>query len=246
MKLNRREIYDEITRLYDENESMKPNMNDILKVYDRLQSESNIKKYNKTQLRSLVNDIFYGLSRGETQEELFRAQGSQKHLNYFDNFFGRGESDKIIEAIKNVGGSTDILKGIKPYKPQEFIPPMDKRFQIIQEWSDGTDGTSPHPISFELYFKGERIYGWGEIEEDYDESEPEYTLQDFADIRYEELISTNKYKPQQTLARELVTTFDGSYTREAYKTTTGKNAIRKRYAKGTVIDGIKVGGRFIK
>lgn len=245
IELTKSELYNEILRLNDENDNIKVSALDIVDVYNKLKTESNVQKYNKTQLISLVDDIFYGLGKGETKEEIFRTQGATKHLNYFDNFLERGESDKVIKAINNVGGSTDILKGIKPYKPQDFYSPLDNRFKIEQEWSDGSDGTSPHAISFDIYFEGEKIYHWGEGDiKDFD-YEPEYTLEDYAEIEYERIKEETSYKAKQTLSKETITKFDYSYVREAYKTSTDKIFIRKRYAKGTIINGVKVGGRFI-
>ena len=243
-RLNRYDIYKEITSLLDANPTMDADANEIIEVYERLLNEPNIKAYNKSQHISVIHDIFYGLNRGETKEEIFRAQGSTtKHLNYFDNFLGYGESDKVTEILSLYNLPTDILKGVKPYKPQSFKSPINKDVEIDQLWTDGNDGSSPVPVYFDIYYQGKLIYHWDRNPIN-DYSVKEYTFDDYIDMAYNNAIASNNYRAQQTLFKEEVKTATETYTVEGYKTKKGEARMRRRYAKGTIINGVNVGGRF--
>lgn len=245
-ELTKNEIYDRLDQLENgltgrPNFDL-PNWDDVISVYEQLQNETNVQKYNKSQLGSLLDDIYYGLGIGETKQELFIHHGSSKHLNFYDNFLGKGETDKVLQALNDNGLSSDLLKGIKPYKDQDFKSPIDNNFRVFSKWATNPITGSFEPEIFEIYYKGKIIYKW----ENKDKKNIQYKREQLAEQIYKELMQKNAYRPQQTLVKETIETTKGSYTVNTYKTKTGKIATRKQYAAGTVINGVKVGGRYFK
>lgn len=238
--LTRYEISQIATELYDREYNF--SIDDVEEVYNILKSETRYKNKSKSAMQDLVTDIALGLAGGESKEEIISNKGSQKHLNYFDNFYEQGMTKEVIDAIKSAGGTLDVLKGIKPYKSDTITSPVDNRFRFSYEWEVGTAGESFIPISFDIYFEGKNIYHWGNSRRMRD-NEP--TFYDRVEMAYIIRVQEKSYKPQQTLYKETIETQDGSYYLEGYKTSKGNNFTRKRYAKGTIIDGVAVGGRWI-
>lgn len=230
--LSEREIMDELARLEDA--GMEFDRDFVLRVYDKLQDESNVQKYNKNQQYSLLDDIVSGNELGETEQELFRHHGSQKHLNYFDNFLADGQSDAIVDAIHRYGGSADVLRGVKPYKSQQFKAPSDPRFEIYQEWTKGDDGSSPVLLFFEVRFNGQVIYrftpdvgGRGITP-----IEPKKWLERLK----RDLEEQGKYRNAQTLQRTPIFTSSGEkLTEESFLTSKGNVGTRTRGANGRFV-----------
>ena len=136
-------------------------------LYDRLMNEKVKKKKNAWEQESLITDIATGLAIGEDPELIFREHADNKHLNYFDVFLRKGETEKILQIFDEYGISTDILKGLKKNVPDDYT--IDG-VRVIQEISNDPN-VSPHIINFEIYKDGKRIYKWtpNDIAEEEDE-----------------------------------------------------------------------------
>lgn len=129
---------------------------DTQTLYDRLMNEKVNQTKNAWEQESLITDIATGLAIGESQELIFREHADNKHLNYFDVFLRKGESEKILQIFDEYGISTDILKGLKKNVPDDYT--IDG-VRVIQEISNDPN-VSPQIINFEIYKDGKRIYKW--------------------------------------------------------------------------------------
>ena len=136
-------------------------------LYDRLMNEKVNQTKNAWEQESLITDIATGLAIGEDPELIFREHADNKHLNYFDVFLRKGESEKILQIFDEYGISTNILKGIKKNVPDNYT--IDG-VHIVQEISDDPN-VSPYITNFEIYKDGKRIYKWtpNDIAEEEDE-----------------------------------------------------------------------------
>ena len=142
---------------------------DTKTLYDRLMNEKVNQTKNAWEQESLITDIATGLAIGEDPELIFREHADNKHLNYFDVFLRKGESEKILQIFEEYGISTDVLKGLKKNVPDNYT--IDG-VHVIQEISNDPN-VSPHIINFEIYKDGKRIYKWtpNDIAEEEDEEE---------------------------------------------------------------------------
>ena len=140
---------------------------DTKTLYNRLMNEKVNQTKNAWEQESLITDIATGLAIGEDPELIFREHADNKHLNYFDVFLRKGESEKILQIFDEYGISTDILKGLKKNVPDDYT--IDG-VRVIQEISNDPN-VSPHIINFEIYKDGKRIYKWtpNDIAEEEDE-----------------------------------------------------------------------------
>lgn len=138
-------------------------------LYDRLMNEKVNQTKNAWEQESLITDIATGLAIGEDPELIFREHADNKHLNYFDVFLRKGETEKILQIFYEYGISTDILKGLKKNVPDDYT--IDG-VRVIQEISNDPN-VSPQIINFEIYKDGKRIYKWtpNDIAEEEDEEE---------------------------------------------------------------------------
>ena len=136
-------------------------------LYDRLMNEKVNQTKNAWEQESLITDIATGLAIGEDPELIFREHADNKHLNYFDVFLRKGETEKILQIFDEYGISTDILKGLKKNVPDDYT--IDG-VRVVQEISDEPN-VSPYIINFEIYKDGKRIYKWtpNDIAEEEDE-----------------------------------------------------------------------------
>ena len=136
-------------------------------LYDRLMNEKVNQTKNAWEQESLITDIATGLAIGEDPELIFREHADNKHLNYFDVFLRKGETEKILQIFDEYGISTDILKGLKENTPDDYT--IDG-VRVVQEISDDPN-VSPYIINFEIYKDGKRIYKWtpNDIAEEEDE-----------------------------------------------------------------------------
>ena len=159
IKLSNLKVNQILTKFADEHpqvELTENQISDTQTLYDRLMNEKVNQTKNAWEQESLITDIATGLAIGESPELIFREHADNKHLNYFDVFLGKGESEKILQIFDEYGISTDILKGIKKNVPDNYT--IDG-VHVVQEISDDPN-VSPHIINFEIYKDGKRIYEW--------------------------------------------------------------------------------------
>lgn len=170
IKLSNLKVNQILTKFADENpqiELTESQIADTQALYDRLMNEKLNQSKNAWEQESLITDIATGLAIGESPELIFREHADNKHLNYFDVFLRKGESEKIMQIFDEYGISTDILKGIKKNVPDNYT--IDG-VHVVQEISDDPN-VSPYIINFEIYKDGKRIYKWtpNDIAEEEDE-----------------------------------------------------------------------------
>ena len=146
-------------------------------LYDRLMNEKVNQTKNAWEQESLITDIATGLAIGEDPEFIFGEHADNKHLNYFDVFLRKGETEKILQIFNEYGISTDILKGLKKNVPDDYT--IDG-VRVVQEISDEPN-VSPYIINFEIYKDGKRIYKWtpNDIAEEEDEEYDINALYDY-------------------------------------------------------------------
>lgn len=171
-------------------------------LYDRLMNEKVNQTKNAWEQESLITDIATGLAMGETPELIFREHADNKHLSYFDNFLGEGESEKILQIFNDNEISTDILKGLKKNVPDNYT--IDG-VHVIQVISDDPN-ESPHIIDFEIYKNGKLIYKWTpnkpweEIDEEYDIEAHYNYLKEQEALKPEPLTKSGKQRKSSYIA----------------------------------------------
>ena len=212
----------------------------IIDLFNRLMNENINKNKNLAEQESLITDIAIGLTikpEGETPEFIFRQHSDNKHLNYFDMFLANGETDKILKALAEHNIPTDVLRGLK--RNQDFDAKIGN-VRIFQKVAYDENG-SISIEKFEIYKDGELIYEWIP----YDEDEMEYDTE-FEPEQVEIPVEQPKRKdgkPRKSTYVSTIMTSDDVVIEESYDRL-GRR--RLQYAAGTVINGIKVGGRLVK
>lgn len=145
-------------------------------LYDRLMNEKVNQTKNAWEQESLITDIATGLAIGEDSELIFREHSDNKHLNYFDVFLAKGESETILKVLNENGIPTDVLKRIRKNVPDNYT--VDG-VRIIQKISDDPN-VSPHITEFKIYKDGKLIYEWKPDkprEEEDEDFEPEFNYE---------------------------------------------------------------------
>ena len=152
IKLSTLKVNQILTKFADEHPQIELTENQIEDtqiLYDRLMNENVNKTKNAWEQEALITDIATGLTMGETTDLIFREHADNKHLNYFDVFLRKGESEKILQIFDEYGISTNILKGLKKNVPDNYT--IDG-VHVVQEISDDPN-VSPYIINFEIISK---------------------------------------------------------------------------------------------
>lgn len=213
--------------------------------YEKVITERRWKGVDKLTDKSIFQDILDGIASGETNSTIFTQLSDNKHMAFFNNFGEDGLADKLINALKAYGISTDILKGVSrgsKFTDIDDIASDGVRVQIV--WGEDSEGyyyidnisITKEKADGEI----ESIFEWesgGIFNEDTEEYE---------ELKKWTYTDRDEFSVGRTVAKREVEAPDYKYIEEKYKTISGNDFTRKRYAAGTVIDGIKVGGRFIK
>lgn len=213
--------------------------------YEKVMTEKRWKGIDKLTDTSVFQDILDGIASGETDSTIFTQLSDNKHMAFFNNFGEDGLADKLIDALKAHGISTDVLKSVtrgSKFTDVDDVTNDGVRVQII--WGEDEDGYY-YMDSISITKENdngeeETVFEWeseGIIDEDTGEFEP---------LKKWTYVDKDEFDTGNTIAYQEVTTPKYTYREEKFKTSTGKDTTRKRYAAGTVINGVKVGGRFIK
>lgn len=213
--------------------------------YEKVMTEKRWKGVDKLTDMSVFQDILDGIASGETDSTIFTQLSDNKHMSFFNNFGEDGLADKLIDALKAHGISTDVLKGVtrgSKFTDVDDVTNDGIRVQII--WGEDEDGYY-YMDSISITKENddgeeEVVFEWeseGIIDEDTGEFEP---------LKRWTYVDKDEFDTGNTIAYQEITTPQYTYREEKFKTSTGKYTTRKRYAAGTVINGVKAGGRFIK
>ena len=181
-KLNNVEAYQVVNNMLSRNdmqidESIK---NRIVDIYDSLMNnETN--KYKSLEIqKSMIEDIVYSKIKNEDERFIFQRYSDVKHLEYLDTFAGAGESQKLLDALREEKIPVDVLKGIK-YKLNMNKEKVGNGVEITQTF---TPDSPPELESFEVKYNGETIYifeGEKDILSNFSSSDP-YSIKEKFDI----------------------------------------------------------------
>lgn len=174
-KLSKLQVDKILSKFIDENPDIELTENQIYDtqiLYDKIMNEKVNKTKNAWEQESLVTDIALGLSYGESEEIIFNQYSDNKHLNYFDVFLAKGESETILKVLNENGIPTDVLKRIRKNVPDDYT--VDG-VRIIQKISD--DPNVSHYVSeFKIYKDGKLIYEWTP-DKPFEEEDEEYDIE---------------------------------------------------------------------
>lgn len=202
----------------------------IKPLYERIMKEkANQGKGFKAQL-SLIDDIIEGFAVKETERRIFTDNSDNKHMAYYDQWIGEGEADRILDLLAEYDLSSDVLRGIQLKDHDPFISPINPDIEIRQTIRNDGD-TSLEVEQFQIYYKGKLIYDFSQddgVQIYHNEDKKVITTEIFEDI-------TSEYTGKISVNGQIANTFIDK-----------KGNTSVRYPKGTIIDGIKVGGRFVK
>lgn len=202
----------------------------IKPLFERIMHEERNKNISaKTQI-SAIDDIIYGLSNKETVEKIFRDNSDNKHMTYYDVWLSEGESEVILNILNEYGLGADVLRGVQlkdiPRSPHPLNPDVEI-YQKIKSYGE----TSLEVEEFIIYYKGQPIYKFNKEEGS-------------NVIHNEEKVIQRNENFKNTRSRYTGKTVYGDYTVNTFVNKNGKVSVR--YEKGTIIDGVNVGGRFVK
>ena len=87
---------------------------DVFDVYRDLMKSDKYKIYSKDEQSVLITNIAQQLSNeGVTKGAVYRFYSDIKHFDFYNNYIGFEETDKMENAIKKNNLSIDILKGVR-------------------------------------------------------------------------------------------------------------------------------------
>lgn len=157
-KLNKNEVYEVINNWLKENDT---DLHAIIKdrivdIYDSLMNN----KINQSKSRdiqiSMIEDIIYSKFKNEEERFIFQRYSDVKHLEYLDRFANRGETQLLLDTLREKGISVDVLKGVKyALNMNNEKSYIDKNVEISQKFNDNSP---PELESFEVKYNGETIY----------------------------------------------------------------------------------------
>lgn len=162
---NRMQVNQIIDEFLQENEGLvelsESQIADTIDVYNSVMTEKVNATKTKDEQISLIHDILTGFSYNETKDRLLRAHSDVKFLNFFDNFLDEGESEKVYNAIKSRGLSTEILRGIKPNVDINIKMNSGKDVvEISGKINPSPDGDNDQDDFMEIKVNGNTIYRW--------------------------------------------------------------------------------------
>ena len=256
-KLSNMQINEILTEFANNNPQIELTENQIqttVDLFNRLMNEKVNKNKNLWEQEALVTDIAIGLTlkpKGETPDFIFRQHSDNKHLDFFDTFLAYGETKKIEEMLKEYNLPSDILKGLKPNQEIDFVKKYDKNvIEIKGNITFSPDGEKEQNDYLEIYLNGENIYSWHRnpinenVVNNNINSEPyEHNNQEFEDKAPKEQPKRKDGKPRKSTYIGKIVTSNNIIIEESYDRL-GRR--RLQYAAGTVINGVKVGGRTVK
>lgn len=215
------------------------NMEDVsrgIRLFRKLMKENVNKRKSNAEQERLFTYILPGLKE-ETDNEIFIPRSDNKHLYFFENFGYEGLVDDILKALHENKLTAEILKGITKGNKKNKVQQKDEDgVHIIIEWGEDENG----------YPQIENI----EITEDDDNGKEvkvfEYDRHKKIKNKDDGWVQVDKEDIgiNQTFKFREVVTPNFSYTESAFINKFGEEKTRRKYAKGTIINGIKVGGRF--
>lgn len=194
-------------------------------TYKKLMSENrNVNKTNDEQ-ESLISAIIIGRNtpneKGDVEswDRIFIEHSDAKHLTYFDNFLKEGETEKVINALKRNGLSTDVLKGVRK---DQAIDTTINGVTVKQEVEEDDDGYK-YVSYFEIIYEGKSIYKY-----DADGFTRTYNYEDILEDRIEEFreIAEEYSDEQKTKFRRNIKTKNGKIIEDYYATSKGNVAKR--------------------
>lgn len=165
-KLNNLEAYQIVNNMLNRNDMQidENTKNRIVDIYSSLMNnETN--KYKSLEIqKSMIEDIVYSKIKNEDERFIFQRYSDVKHLEYLDTFAGVGETQKLLDALREEKIPIDILKGIK-YKLDMSGEKVGNGVEITQTF---TPDSPPELERFEVKYKGQTIYSFeGKIEEQF-------------------------------------------------------------------------------
>lgn len=247
MNLTDLEIHNEIMQVIKDNpESISltnEQIKEIKEIYNRLSSERNIIEKTKTDKLSVVSGITIAVNEHTSENAIWNRFADNKHLSYFDAFLGEGERGKIQKAFSQNNLPTELLKGIRKNTDYSNTTIVNGQSVTIEQITDIDADGYRYVSEFNVYVDGDLIYDFKADRNFMTESVRKSFLERAEDILE---MSEGSFFDGETITKRKVNTPNYSYVEEAYQTSKGDISTRKRYAAGTVIDGVKVGGRFIR
>lgn len=218
----------------------------ILENYDRIMVDpENAKASKSTQISGLTAVAIDVMIRGISDDDIFIENTSYKHLSYFDNFLAKGESKNILDVLQQYNIPPDVLRGVRLNLPMDGdnVP-----FERINKNGKITKGNvkitqvivkepneSPYIGEFIIEYKGKIIYRFKQ------EFKGQLNYVNF--IERSEL-NKDKVERGKTIEKRKVKTIKYEYYERSYEKKDGTIGTKKQYAKGTIINGKKVGGQF--
>lgn len=165
-KLNNVEAYQIVNNMLNRNDMQIDEgiKNIIVDIYSSLMNNETNKSKSLEMQKSMIEDIVYSKIKNEDERFIFQRYSDVKHLEYLDTFAGVGETQKLLDALREQKIPVDVLKGIK-YKLEMSGEKVGSGVEITQTFNEDSP---PELERFEVKYKGKTIYSFeGKIEEQF-------------------------------------------------------------------------------
>lgn len=156
--------------------------NRIIEIYNSLMNNETNKNKSLEMQSSMIEDIVYSKLKNEEERFIFQRYSDVKHLEYLDTFAGSGETQKLLDILREKNISVDVLKGIKYALPMNNE--KDKSNKDVEISQTFSPDSPPELENFEVKYKGETIYSFdGKISEEFKIDKNSLSLQEQEELK---------------------------------------------------------------
>lgn len=215
----------------------------IKDIYYSLTGEKSTQKKTKQDQLDMISAITIEVNAHQRDDVIYNRFADNRHMNYFDEFLGDGERAKIQKALQEYQLPTELLRPIRKNVDYDNTTMYNGKKVTVHQKTDIDDDGYRYVSEFEIYVDDELIYSFGNTQNPITTKNAERFL-DKAQEAFDD--AGGEIGTGETVIKRNIKTPTYTYTEEAYGKSNGEIGIRRRYAKGTIINGINVSGRFMK
>ena len=221
----------------------------VQKLYDKVKLDP-INDISTQEQYGVLNKIVVDVSRQAEEPRLTEARitnylSSNKHMNYYEQVLGVGESEKIERALASVGLSTAELIGVRKQGIKTITNNGLRIEQVTNKDINPNDTDSLYVVFFNLEYMGKTIYSFARgLEDVLDDTKVDLTetfihrndLRKIQNAGYDTTVEQNQQNKRYVDGKKRKEFYNFSFTdgentfREYTRTLTLKNGNVKSYS----------------